>query len=617
VSDDDRNALPRGFELDGYCIESVLGVGGFGITYRAVDPIGRQVAIKEFLPKQCARREAGDATVRPISAGDSREYEWGLARFRDEAKVLLTVKHPNVVHTLRYTEAQGTAYIVMDFVEGRSLRAVLDEAGTLEQANLEQFLFPLLDGLAAVHAKGYLHRDIKPDNIYIRDEDRQPVLLDFGAARQMARTTHTVVLSHGYAPFEQYQSRALRGPSTDLYALGATLYFSMTGLLPPRATDRIGGPDPLVPLASGAKRRYAPALIGAVEQALSVDPEERPQSVAEFRTMIRPEPPTPPPTPRPAPARRALAVGIVALALTTGAAVYLAGLRDSGQPTRADSPAAPAPAAPRADEDRAKLERERKRGAEEEARRGEQERRAEEERRAEQARKEEEQRKEEPLRERAEAAAQKARDAQQRAQATARLALSAQQQARTAAQCARAAAVRARNGESGHHAFGDYEGQYSVATDQAEGCGVYVYKSGSRYEGQWKQGNRHGYGVYTSNDGERYEGSWSQGKASGYGVNHYKDGSEVQAGYTQGRLASTVVVWVLKPDALRYEGEVRAHGETLQWHGVGVVHDGVYRSRGEGEFAEGSMHGFGIVTNASGERLYRCWRQGQVRAPAC
>ncbi len=285
MSGENRNALPRGFVFDGYGIESVLGVGGFGITYRAVDMIGRHVAIKEFLPQRLARREPGDATVRPISANDREDFAWGLARFRDEAKVLLTVQHPNVVHTLRYTEAHGTAYIVMDFVEGGSLRAVLDKAGTLAEAHIEQFLFPLLDGLAAVHAKGFLHRDIKPDNIYIRAEDGLPVLLDFGAARQMSRETHTVVLSHGYAPFEQYQSRYPRAPSADIYALGATLYRCMTGSPPPRATDRVGGTDPLVPVAQAATRRYAPTLIAAVEGALRVEPEERPQTVEEFKSM--------------------------------------------------------------------------------------------------------------------------------------------------------------------------------------------------------------------------------------------------------------------------------------------------------------------------------------------
>ena len=212
MSDENRNALKAGHEFDGYRIESVLGAGGFGITYRATEVrTGRKVAIKEFLRQSIARRDPGDAKVHPISAGDRAAFVWGLERFLDEAKVLVTLNHPNVVRTLRYTEAHGTAYIVMDFVEGESLGAVLVRAGTLAQSEIEDFLFPLLEGLAAVHAAGFLHRDIKPDNIYIRADNGQPVLLDFGAARLMARDTHSAILTHGFAPPEQYQSQVLHG----------------------------------------------------------------------------------------------------------------------------------------------------------------------------------------------------------------------------------------------------------------------------------------------------------------------------------------------------------------------------------------------------------------------
>jgi hypothetical protein len=181
----------------------------------------------------------------------------------------------------------------MEYVEGESLETILRQAVTLPQAEIQKFLFPLLDGLAAVHAKGFLHRDIKPDNIYIRAGDGQPVLLDFGAARQMTRATHTIVFSHGYAPPEQYETQAPRAPSADLYSVGATIYRCMTGLAPASATDRLAAramarPDPLQPLARSGRHRYTPQLIAAVEAALRVDAQERPQSVAEFWAMLPP-----------------------------------------------------------------------------------------------------------------------------------------------------------------------------------------------------------------------------------------------------------------------------------------------------------------------------------------
>jgi serine/threonine protein kinase len=196
-----------------------------------------------------------------------------------------------VVHTLRYTEAHGTAYIVMDFVEGDSLKGVLTRARTLEQSDIEAFLFPLLDGLGAVHKAGFLHRDIKPDNIYIRADNGQPVLLDFGIARMMARDTHSVMHTPGFAPPEQHESRAPRAPSADLYAIGATLYRCMAGHAPPDSRDRLAAAalrrsDPFAPLAEVVKGRYTPQLIDAVDRALRLNASERPQSVDEFKAMI-------------------------------------------------------------------------------------------------------------------------------------------------------------------------------------------------------------------------------------------------------------------------------------------------------------------------------------------
>jgi hypothetical protein len=178
----------------------------------------------------------------------------------------------------------------MDYIEGESLRAVVERVGTLAQDEVLQLVRPLLDGLWTVHKAGFLHRDIKPDNIFIRKDTGEPVLLDFGSARQalgQATDTLTVIVSHGYAPFEQYTSKGEHGPWSDIYAVGATLYRCIAGERPPSATDRVdamiaGKADPLVLARIVAEGRYSPWLLDAIDVALSLQPRDRPQSVAEF-----------------------------------------------------------------------------------------------------------------------------------------------------------------------------------------------------------------------------------------------------------------------------------------------------------------------------------------------
>lgn len=295
MATDRQNALAPGTEIDGYRIDSVLGAGGFGITYKAHEhPIGRAVAIKEYLPAGVAFRDADGATIRPLGSTEAETYAWGFSRFRDEARTLIAIDHPNIVRIHRYFEANGTGYLVMAFQDGSSLRDILMAGEALSQDEILDIVYPLLDGLAAVHAHGFLHRDIKPGNIYIGNDGR-PVLIDFGSARQ-ALSSHTrnltAVVSGGYSPYEQYESGGNQGPWTDLYALGGVMYKCITGEMPTEAPSRLSAvvaknnPDPMPSATEIGKGRYDPQFLKAIDMSLSILEQERPQNVREFRDLL-------------------------------------------------------------------------------------------------------------------------------------------------------------------------------------------------------------------------------------------------------------------------------------------------------------------------------------------
>ncbi len=283
-----RNALPKGYKLDEYTIEHVLGAGGFGITYLALEEkLGRRVAIKEYLPGGLAMRGTDGSSVHPVSSEDKADYDYGLRRFRDEARTLVNFHHPNIVTVHRFLEANSTAYLVMQYVQGESLYEILKRDKRLPEHELREILLPLLDGLDKVHKAGFLHRDIKPGNIFIQG-DGTPVLLDFGAARQALgekSQSITSIVTAGYAPFEQYASKGRQGAWTDLYAMGATLYRGVTGVKPIEAPDRIAGED-FVPAVEAGKGRYSTGFLEAIDWALSMKASERPQSVAEWRAVL-------------------------------------------------------------------------------------------------------------------------------------------------------------------------------------------------------------------------------------------------------------------------------------------------------------------------------------------
>ncbi|MEE9253725.1 MAG: serine/threonine-protein kinase, partial [Pseudomonadales bacterium] len=295
-----RNALESGYRLHWYRIEAVLGQGGFGITYLAHDlNLDGPVALKEYLPMELAVR-GDDQSVHSASEHHNEQYHWGLQRFTDEARTLNRFDHPNIMRVHSVFEANNTAYMVMDYEEGESLEAMLSRYEELDEERLVNITMALLDGLEVVHREGFIHRDIKPDNVYIR-ADGSPVLIDFGSARLalIGRTrTVTSVVSSGYAPLEQYSSRSdEQGPWTDIYSLGATLYRAVAGVKPVDAVDRIRGVlgstrDVLPPASEVGRGRYSPGFLAAIDHALELDEQERPQTIAAWRDALLGRPAT-------------------------------------------------------------------------------------------------------------------------------------------------------------------------------------------------------------------------------------------------------------------------------------------------------------------------------------
>jgi serine/threonine protein kinase len=292
-----QHALAVGYQLHWFQIESILGVGGFGITYLARDGnLKRSVAIKEFLPSDLSvRRE--DSTVEPVSENESETFRWGLDRFLSEARTLARFQHPNIVGVHSVFEANNTAYMVMEYEQGSSFGAVLREPDNCREEKLRAVLMPLLDGLEKVHEAGFVHRDIKPNNLFVR-KDGSPVVLDFGSARQalgVETRTLTSLVSPGYAPFEQYNANRdgdKQGPWTDIYALGATLYRAVTGKGPVDALTRAGAilkghKDVLIPAAVAGGDRYSASFLRAIDRALAFQPEARPQTIGEWRIMFK------------------------------------------------------------------------------------------------------------------------------------------------------------------------------------------------------------------------------------------------------------------------------------------------------------------------------------------
>jgi non-specific serine/threonine protein kinase len=286
----DPTALQPGLRLGELEILRVIAVGGFGIVYLARDhSLDRDVALKEFMPSRLVSRSDG-LYVMVRSESDTETFAVGLKSFVNEAKLLARFSHPAMVKVYRFWEGNGTAYMVMPYLRGPTLKDVrrsMSEPPT--EAWLRSVIDPLLDALEMLHAEGFYHRDIAPDNVLLSGAGL-PVLLDFGAARHLIgdRTQSlTAVLKPSYAPIEQYaESRQLRqGPWTDLYALGALVTYLLDGSPPPASTARAIH-DERSALAKRSIPNVTARFLSAIDWALAVRPQDRPQSVAALRRGV-------------------------------------------------------------------------------------------------------------------------------------------------------------------------------------------------------------------------------------------------------------------------------------------------------------------------------------------
>ncbi len=291
-----NNPLPVGYQLGEYTIRSLLGHGGFGITYLAHDKnLNSLVAIKEYFPESYAERD-GNSIIHPRPGGDGSDaeiYQWGLQEFLKEAQALARFKHNYIVRVLRYLEANGTAYMTMEYEEGESLSAYLrSHGGFLSEPDLLRVFLPILTGLQAVHEAGLLHLDIKPDNIYLR-RSGQPMLIDFGSARQRHGKMETgrIALTRGYSAIEQYPGYGVIGPATDVYSVGATLYRCITGREPVDSLERhktigLKKVDPMTPATRFDRPLFAPHIRQCVDLALRLQAEERPTSARALQNGL-------------------------------------------------------------------------------------------------------------------------------------------------------------------------------------------------------------------------------------------------------------------------------------------------------------------------------------------
>lgn len=332
-----------------YVVGRVLGHGGFGITYIGWDlNLTRRIAIKEYFPGGVAVRTVTKPDVFPYSQHLRGEYTWGLERYLEEARVVARFdNHPNIIWVQNYFQANGTAYIILEYLDGRTFEKFIDErGGKVDWQTAMRTMVHVMDALREVHRVGLMHRDISPDNIFLLS-NRQVKVIDFGAARyamgQHSRNL-SVILKQGYAPPEQYQTKGEQGPWTDIYATAATLYRAITGKIPPTAPDRqfkdeLAPPSELgVDIPAGKEK--------ALLRALALRPEDRFQDMPSFQTALMleaveplPEPdpapivipaPEPPPTPapRPVPSPRPkmklgwiIAAAAVAASLAIGAVI--------------------------------------------------------------------------------------------------------------------------------------------------------------------------------------------------------------------------------------------------------------------------------------------------------
>ncbi|MFV1997051.1 MAG: protein kinase [Acidiferrobacterales bacterium] len=288
-----NDVLPEGYKLSDYLIEKVLGRGGFGITYLARDTqLSSMVAIKEFFPRSVATR-GDEYTIRPFTDG-AEDFRWGLQEFLKEARALAKFKHNHIVRVLRFVEANGTAYMVMEYEEGESLDGYLKRSGGyLNEHMLLSVFIPVLNGLQAVHDAGLLHLDIKPDNIYLRANGK-PMLIDFGSSRQAkggSESDGKIALTPAYSAIEQYPAIGDTGPWTDVFSMGATLYRCVTGGPPTDSLKRYQAvqsnyADPLVSALDFDRPIFSSHIRESIDTAMNLMAADRPQTAGLLQRAL-------------------------------------------------------------------------------------------------------------------------------------------------------------------------------------------------------------------------------------------------------------------------------------------------------------------------------------------
>lgn len=291
-----NHALSPGYQLNEYRIERQLSLGGFSIVYLATDSAGVSVAIKEYLPNSLALR--GEGEIKPLITPDHvAAFRYGLKCFFEEGRALAQLSHPNVIRVLNFFRANDTVYLVMEYENGHSLQELIQKQKVCVTENFIRNVFTkVLNGLREVHAHKLLHLDLKPSNIYMRN-DYTPLLIDFGAARQTL-TTDTPMLkpmyTPGFASVEHYTQREQLGPWSDIYSIGASMYACLAGATPQPADSRLEQ-DSLVPATVRWAGQYSEQLLKTIDWCLCLDHLARPQSVfalqkALTESVVVPEP---------------------------------------------------------------------------------------------------------------------------------------------------------------------------------------------------------------------------------------------------------------------------------------------------------------------------------------
>ena len=279
--------LPKGFELEGHHILGLIATGGLSFVYLAYDRSRALVALKEYMPAALALR-TGPVSSPMVPERDLAVFRDGMKCFFEEGSALAKLHHPNVVRVLDFFRANGTAYMAMRYESGRTLQQdLLSGRGTLDEDWLRLLFVRLLNGLREVHAARLLHLDIKPANIWIRD-DETPVLIDFGAARRALSEEGTrlpPIYTPGFAAPEMHQTRDRLGPWSDIYSVGATLYACIAGTPPASAIER-AEKDRLAPASRRWAGRFSAELLQTIDTCLRLDPTKRPRSVLELQRVL-------------------------------------------------------------------------------------------------------------------------------------------------------------------------------------------------------------------------------------------------------------------------------------------------------------------------------------------